>query len=54
LSLRLPDGFEPHAFIFYIPLLEVFSITEKTMERFKPCFAHLSIPNTEIFSRTNL
>jgi hypothetical protein len=25
----LADGFEPHGFILYIPLLELFSITEK-------------------------
>jgi len=40
--------------MFYVPLLEVFSITEHNAEGFKACFAHSSISKMEIFSRTNL
>jgi hypothetical protein len=53
LSLLFEDGLEPHGFIFYIPLSELFSITENTMERLKPCFARPSIPITGILFGTD-
>jgi hypothetical protein len=54
LSLLFEDGFDPQGFIFYIPLLELFSRKEENEDFLKQCFARLTIPRIEIFSRTNL
>jgi len=50
LSLLFEDGFEPHGFIFYIPLLELFSRIQESGDFLKQCFASLTIPRIEIFS----
>jgi hypothetical protein len=49
LSLLLDDGFEPVGFNFYIPLLELFSIVERSMGFLKACFAHVTISRMGIF-----
>jgi len=53
LSLLLADGFEPHGFIFYMPLSELFSVTERSGAFLKQCFGDQAISGIEIFSRTN-
>jgi hypothetical protein len=53
LSLLLADGFEPQGFIFYMPLSELFSVTEGSGAFLKQCFGDQAISGIEIFSRTN-